>query len=337
MVALKWLHRWLGLVFALPLCLVTLTGVLLLFKPTLEDWARPKAHAPRQGTLTLAAVVQIAQAHEPKGAIQFIRTPQDGAPWIVGVKAKQGQKRLEIAEDGHLLRIFAPWQTLTGWLYLLHTGFLAGMIGVYVVAIAGMALAVLAVLGLCLWWPSKRFIGLKKRIFLWDWHASVGVLTSLFLWVTGLTGSGLIFYDPLSHVLHRLVGQPIVSFEQQTPFDVQQFPFAEAEKKARGAMPSMRLTQVRFPKTEGAPIIFRFRGMNEWHPSGQNYVYFDGKGQMLDYRHGRDKPLVLQALDQLYPLHVAAGSNILKIAYAIFSVALLWLVISGFLLWRKKR
>jgi len=140
------------------------------------------------------------------------------------------------------------------------------------------------------------------------------------------------FYDPLSHVLHRLVGQPIVSFEQQTPFDVQQFPFAEAEKRRAVPCPRCRLTQVRFPKTEGAPNHFRFRGMNEWHPSGQNYVYFDGKGQMLDYRHGRDKPLVLQALDQLYPLHVAAGSNILKIAYAIFSVALLWLVISGFLL-----
>jgi uncharacterized iron-regulated membrane protein len=34
---------------------------------------------------------------------------------------------------------------------------------------------------------------------------------------------------------------------------------------------------------------------------------------------------------------VAAGSNILKIAYAIFSIGLLWLVISGFLLWQKKR
>jgi len=182
MVALKWLHRWLGLVFALPLCLVTLTGILLLFKPSLEEWARPKTHAQKHRALALSDVVKIAQTHEPQATIQFIRAPQDGAPWIVGVKARHGQKRLEIAEDGHLLRIFAPWQTLTGWLYLLHTGFIIGMIGVYVVTMAGMMLVVLAVLGLCLWWPSKRFIGLKKRIFLWDWHASIGVLSSLFCW-----------------------------------------------------------------------------------------------------------------------------------------------------------
>jgi uncharacterized iron-regulated membrane protein len=32
---------------------------------------------------------------------------------------------------------------------------------------------------------------------------------------------------------------------------------------------------------------------------------------------------------------VAAGSLALKILYTIFSLALLWLVMSGFLLWRK--
>jgi len=100
-------------------------------------------------------------------------------------------------------------------------------------------------------------------------------------------------------------------------------------------MPSMRLTQVRFPKTKGAPIIFRFRGLHEWHPSGQNYVYVDGKGEIIHKIYGQEKLWLLQALDQFYPLHVAAGSLALKILYTIFSLALLWLVISGFLLWRK--
>ena len=337
MVALQWLHRWLGLLFALPLCLVTLTGVLLLFKPTLEGWARPETDAERHGALMLAEVIKIAQTHETQGAIQFIRTPQDSAPWVVGLKTGQGPKRLEIGQDGHVLRSFGQWQTLVGWLYVLHTGFILGMPGVYAVAAAGVALALLALLGFWLWWPGKRFIGLKKRAFLWDWHASIGVLSLLFLPVIGLSGAALVFHDALSHVLQQLGDYQSPSFADHGKIDIQRFPWDKAQQKANALMPGMLLTQVRFPKQAGDPLLFRFRDKSEWHPSGQNYVYFNGKGEVLDCRLGRNKPLVLQALDQVYPLHVAAGPMALKILYAIFSLALLWLVISGFLLWQKKR
>jgi len=66
---------------------------------------------------------------------------------------------------------------------------------------------------------EQAFHRLEKAHFLVGLARQYRCAKQSFLLVTALTGSGLIFHDPLSHVLHRLVGQPTVSFDNQTPFE----------------------------------------------------------------------------------------------------------------------
>lgn len=70
-----WLHRWIGLIIALFLVIVGLTGSLLAFKTNLEKWISPQLFAGRPTSdakhLDLATLAKRAEAAEPHARVEY--------------------------------------------------------------------------------------------------------------------------------------------------------------------------------------------------------------------------------------------------------------------------
>lgn len=167
------LHRWLALIFAIPLAVVILTGLVLSFEPSLHLWHRtPKA-------LTSADVTAILAKFDPAGAARAISYrnydgtlaiygANPGKPQIVDVASRQLREH-----EGTLAQILRIARRLhvallvdLHWLVIAST---ASMIG-------------LALLGVLMGWP-------RLANSLSGWHKGltwIGLPLILLPAVTGL-------------------------------------------------------------------------------------------------------------------------------------------------------
>ncbi|HEX4635487.1 MAG TPA: PepSY-associated TM helix domain-containing protein, partial [Rhizomicrobium sp.] len=177
-------HMWIGLVLGVLLAALGLSGSLLVYDETISDWSAPPPHATTAGQpLPLSMIAGIARDAVTEqglmvGAMQII-VPQKKADVLVirlngvspmgaqpmqGGAAPEGGRRarprpLQMYIDpvsGEVLgtRAFAQVPLLT-FAHQLHGNFLMGREGRRFVGWLGVAMCLLGVSGLVLWWPKR--------------------------------------------------------------------------------------------------------------------------------------------------------------------------------------
>lgn len=178
------LHRWLTLVFALPLAVIVATGLVLSFEPMAQ------IGAAQPGALTAERVVDLLQRHDPEGKARSLTfrayehrlsiggvRPDD----TIDVDVRTGA---ELTEDGTLSNLFYYSRVLHETL-MLDLGWL--------VHVSTMAMILLMVLGIAMGWP-------RLANTLSGWHKGIAwgllpllvlsPLTGLFLaWGISFTGT----------------------------------------------------------------------------------------------------------------------------------------------------
>ena len=167
------LHRWLALLFALPLLVVTASGLMLAAEPALKATAPP-------GTVTLARLEAVLAAAGPGagGASLFIRA-YDGTVTLGGRGAARTYDLATAApaEPGRLAAAFVTARRLHETLLLDAR---------WLVTASTVAMLLLAPLGLVLGWP-------KVRHTVGGWHRLVGWALLPLVIGSPLTGLALAF------------------------------------------------------------------------------------------------------------------------------------------------
>jgi uncharacterized iron-regulated membrane protein len=175
------IHRWLALIFAIPLLVVIGTGLILSFEP----WLVTRTIAP--GTLTAEKVEALLAQHDPKHEARAIAHRSYDATLTVG--AGRGGKTIDTA--GGQVRAPSPLATLLGTTRQLHERFMID--ADWLTITSTIVMLTLIVLGILMGWP-------RLSNSLSGWHKTIAWCLLPFVILSPLTGlmmaNGITFATP---------------------------------------------------------------------------------------------------------------------------------------------
>lgn len=168
------LHRWITLVFALPLAVLLITGLILSFEPMVAGSA--------PGTVTAQKLDELLVRHDPDGKARGVALrPYDGSLVISGVR--DGSLTVDLATGAERADI-GPLASLFGASRRLHEHLIWDL--GWLVTASTIAMLVLAVLGILMGWP--RF-----NRSLSGWHKGIAWTALPLVILSPLTGLALAF------------------------------------------------------------------------------------------------------------------------------------------------
>lgn len=339
--ALSWLHLWAGLTVGTLFALVSLAGTVLVFHTDLLRWQHPQLaqHTPVADGRVLARIVE----HWTPQGLRSLDLPRDTLPVWQGY-FQDGHRAYFAPEDGTLLLTRSEHDDVLLWLHEWHVKLLGGDIGKEVLGVAGWIALALVLIGLYLWWPKrgrmiaqlKVFAGPPVRRWL-TWHRSSGVVLLPLLVLATLTGTAMVYSKGFATVLMSAFGgekpgTPKISGDG--PVD-----WTQALAHARNALPGAQVNRVSVPKPGDGAVSFRAQADGEWHPVGRSTIHVDRSGtQRLQVYDATANRLGARMSDAIYPLHIGAvGGSVMKWLTAIIGLLPAFLLVTGFLFWRRRR
>lgn len=196
------LHKWIGLLLAVLIIPICISGSALVWHDALDRVANAKRYSVT-GTTTLGpeAYVEAARGALPDGAaIASLRMPEDAdAPVTVGSGA--GRERVNVYLDpptARVLEVAGNNAGLVRVLHQVHGSLMVPGVGRQIVGWIGIAMLISAMSGLWLWWPTAGswLRGLRwrrHRDFDTNLHHLMGFWIALPLFVLSLTGAWISF------------------------------------------------------------------------------------------------------------------------------------------------
>ncbi|NVO12898.1 MAG: PepSY domain-containing protein [Rhodoplanes sp.] len=177
--ALLRLHRWITLVFAVPLAVLLITGLILSFEPMVAGSA--------PGTVTAQKLDELLVRHDPAGKARGVALrPYDGSLMLSGVRDQpiviDFSTGAERADIGPLASLFGASRRLHE-----HLIFDLG----WLVTASTIAMLALAVLGILMGWP-------RLNRSLSGWHKGIAWVALPLVILSPLTGLALAFGITLS-------------------------------------------------------------------------------------------------------------------------------------------
>jgi uncharacterized iron-regulated membrane protein len=356
LVALRRLHRWIGLALALPLILQALTGLILASDPfvaSIEGIA--SANGPLISPGNLRDVDPTAVLEAAAGAVEGGQTPSrlrvlpDGIAAIDFSGPGQSQPVSQVGVD--VVSMTAQWarqdpDSVYRWVHALHETLLLGPMGRSIIGWIGVGLLLLALTGIPLWWPPRRrwhtgFTVTTAR----GWrlqrelHGAAGIWMLLLLLLQSASGITLAF----PQTVRMLVGLPDKPVRNTRPAaDIRVDParaIATGIAAAWAAVPNAALEDLRLPPVPGRPMIAILRPDNAWAGAPRVIVTMDpATAHVLSIQDPRNGPAGLSVLNWLRAAHeggAAGPAN--RLLLCLFALALPLFPITGVAMWTLRR
>jgi uncharacterized iron-regulated membrane protein len=340
------LHFWTATLSGAIVLVLAVTGCLLAFEEQLDRLSHYRlayvsaagANLPVSRLLASVKerfpdddVVSIAMERSPRLAWQ-VAIP-DG---IVYVNPHTGQVN-GLRERG---------QTVFGIAHELHTHLAAGHLGASVIRWSDLAMAMLLVSGVALWWPRRE--GRRLRIgggrAAWSaWHKTAGILSVLFLLIATVTGGVISFEESIRSVLERigvarrvdgqLAPSRATSQGGGTFLDVDR-----ALARASALVPGGRAARIQMPEFGGA-YKFLFFERNLSGPEIQTVIMLDPyTAEVRSIQSDRQA----SAADRFFWMNEAVHTGaVFGLTGRVVMSAAAWMVVpqawSGLVMWWKRR
>jgi uncharacterized iron-regulated membrane protein len=247
-------HLWLGLTLGVLGIFIGITGSILVYDNEIDAWLCPRRHVV-SGTQAAQPygeyVKRAAQALEGRARPLSVRLPEaDGMPVVVLARARDGGAFTRLYLDPPTGKVLdaVPGGGFIGWVHAFHENLtLREYMGREIVGLAGFAMLISSLSGICLWWPARgRFreaLGARPGFRLSrNLHYLFGSYGALVLAMLSFTGIWLAYAD---------AGRAVVSaFSPVAPRNIQ------APEAAKGGKPvaledAVRIAQALYP---GAPV-----------------------------------------------------------------------------------
>lgn len=342
MKALRLFHLYLGLVLAIPLLLLVLSGVGLVFTeaiwrlqyPALGEPV-PELDAADHGT----ALEAIEMAFEPD--VTLVKWPQPGVA-AYQVWLADGSEAF-VAPVTH--QVIDRWRWYERPMALLaetHIHLLAGETGKTVAGYVGLATLILSVVGIVVWWPRRRGFRWKTLlpaslhpIHLLAFHRNLGLVSApLAIAIIG-AGVGVAFFQPARVLLNGMFGDdtgaplsqpPRVEIETET-----RAPMNSLVQQAESVFPDSSLVFYYPEKSDSGIITVRKRAPSEMHPNGLSFVYLDASdAKILKTIDASEAQPGDRVANSLYPIHSGKWGGVpYKLVVILNGVLVGSLLISG--------
>lgn len=209
--ALFQIHLWSGLILALYVLVMSVTGTVLIYRRELAKAFSTQPHVitgpgPR---MTIAELTEVARRTHPGYEVNRVfpsRNPdQPTEIWL-----DRGSTKMQ--------RLFNPYTgadlgnslnlgfRLVLWLVDLHDNLLSGRTGHLANAVGGVCVTAICLSGIVIWWPGVRkwrrslTIDWKSnlRSFNWSLHSALGFWSFAFIFMWGISGIYLSWPSPFN-------------------------------------------------------------------------------------------------------------------------------------------
>lgn len=243
------LHRLLGLIIALPLLIMILSGLVLVFLDQIRDFDTDyRLSAPAADMMSAAQLQRSIELNWPNARLTRLYLPKN---YHYSVKAVLREDRVKHTvflhpQTGRLIRqLDADRMSFTTWLYNLHRGKFLGEPGRLIFSASGLVLCVLWFLGFMLYRPGSRK---KSRLG----HRQIGVYMGGFLVFFTVCGALLNYADYFNRwffpVPKIALNKPSSSTEPENLFASVKAVYSEAD-----------MERIYFPMTSSEPAMIRFQ------------------------------------------------------------------------------
>ncbi len=231
----------------------------------------------------------------------------------------------------------------------LHAELLSGKLGSRIVGFMGLALLVMAVSGVYLWWPRHGGfrqairIGRSRQLsrFLLGLHKVPGIFVAFFLIVQSVTGSMISFRPDIAPFVGLFAEVEV--FPTLTPTGASDQPERRAEhliELAKLRFPDSRLRDMRFVGGDPAEVVgITFYDDSHPRPRAVDSAWFDtSSGEILHTVTAQSQAPGNQFLRWMLPIHngryLGMGGRIFAV---LVGLSLLLLVTTGVWLWTRRR
>ena len=293
------LHLYIAMSAGAVIVLLGITGSIMAFEPEIDhllhwNYYHITSDGPRLSLADLTGIATKAFPGENTSAYAVSDSP--GEAWEVWLE-KSGKVYLN-PYTGEILGVRSDEPDFLDYVHQLHLRLLwrgRGDPGKVIVSWACVALFLLSLSGLYLWWPARRITiksGLFGRRWWFDLHNTVGIFSLLFLLV--LSGTGiLIGFEKISvPMFYRITGsnparppKPLQSPEKATPISADRA-LAIARPALTGASPLL----IEVPEPGDAYVV-RMRFPEDRTPGGRSRVMVDQySGNVLFVENSRTAP-----------------------------------------------
>jgi uncharacterized iron-regulated membrane protein len=341
-------HLWTGLTLGLLTATLGLSGSLLVFRPELDAALYPQllrvspvGHARSVGSLT-----SVVKGAFPKETLQTISMPRSAEGSVEFWMKGSGLRVYVDPYSGKVLGSRHEHDGVFGFLFSLHTKLLMGDDGEKVATATGIALLVLSLSGVVVWWPRgkqkltdhlrvKTAAGSKR--FTYDFHRALGFYASVFLVLSSLTGLSLIWDDVAKSALFGLMGGG-KALPKVKAVAGESLPLDQLLVIAEEAMPGGRLSRITLPQKAGDPLNIRKQFGHEKHPNGMSSIALDpATGSVLRKDPDATTSTAQKAMNARYPVHIGLwGGWATRVLHALLGLVPGILFVTGVLMWLRR-
>ncbi len=309
---LKILHRWVALLIGIGLVVTSLSGAWLIYH---REWREPDfvlEIKPQTIALERLYTIALKELNAVDGmVIRFPQKPEFPYQfWSMG----DDHQRLFINQySGEVLAKHAPDYWPYGWIFELHTAFLADQQGENVLGIIGVVALFLTITGIILWWP-KRKVRLAQHLRLrlykgryvrhFDLHRHLGILAAPLFILIFITGVVLVFNSGFSQLVNQLTNAKPVKVSNS--HDATRAPRINLDivlDVADRAITGGRVGIVIVPPGN-KPMVVRKQMPDDPHPNGLNFIHIDAvTGKLLQAIPVSQADTARRLFNWIYPIH----------------------------------
>lgn len=337
---LKRIHQLVGLVGAVYMLLMALTGTILAFEDQILRLTLPGLDTP---VVPLSAdqqgkVLEAVEARYQPYQLLSIKLPVEG---MNAYRIYERGANSYLLEPRTLKPVADPLgiDAMLQFLFDLHHRLGLGHWGEEAVAVLGLAVLFLTLSGLYLWWPWRKGFRLKllrpatgRSAALRASHVTTGILVAPLLVLLVATGVGMMYGTAVRGGLTSAFGGGRSVATHTAPNDKP----ATLLRLAEEHFPSARVTLYRPARKAGDPVGLRLQMPAEMHPNGRTTVTIKSKNaQTFD---ATQAGLGHRIADSFYPLHSGkTGGLFYLLLVALAGLGALHLAGMGLLAYIRRR
>ncbi|MGL4939755.1 PepSY-associated TM helix domain-containing protein [Shewanella sp.] len=342
----KW-HGLAGLLTALPLFVIALSGSLLVFKNELDNLLLPKVvQASTSDRLSLTELLPKVNSALPSHEVlgwEFGDAGQADTLFVAAHGSYDWQKLWLDPASGELLTVpkSLTW-TLTDWLLQLHSELLMGHLGLLIAGLTALFMLFLGGSGIVLhrqFWRTFLTLRWRKslRLLLSDSHKMLGIVSVPLFLVLGFTGA----WWNLEHFYEEVIKEHDESaFTITQRYYNSQIDLEAMMATAKTALPGFTPSYLRLPDASypGLHLFGHQNGDSPLRSRFSSIVSFNDKtGEHTATITAANAPLSYQFTDSFKPLHYGdVGGIATRIIWCVVGFFPCLMALSGFFMWRER-
>jgi uncharacterized iron-regulated membrane protein len=286
------IHRYVGMLLGLVVCIIALTGTLLSFNHEIDHALNPALMtvSPQAQALPTETLLASAQKTHPDYQIGYFepsQKPEDSYMVSLFKEISEGEElSVQVFVDPYTANVVGErkdGESLMGFVYKLHYELAAGKWGSRIISITALAWIVLGISGLLIWPSWKRIKqGFRVRTSRWtlanyDYHKVVGIIGAVFILLLGISGSIFQFHDQVEPAVVAITNSPEPAEFTSTPpsENSTRLPYEKLFQSAEKAVPDAVVTWVSYPDLPEAAIEIDRKQPGDINQWGKHWIMLD--------------------------------------------------------------